>query len=766
MPVFIGSALPDVLLGSLFADTLRGLDADDVLYGFDSADLISGETGDDILYGGSGDDTIEGGAGEDIIYGQSGNDLLSYANASGAIILVMGDPANSTGDAAGDVFTSIERILLSSHNDALVGSTKADRVDGGAGDDDLRGMDGNDLLQGGIGNDSLSGGLGVDTLDGGPGHDYASYSDSLDNLRLDFIDFASSSPDVSGDVFLSIEGFILGAGHDQAIAVTASAFIGGRGDDSLLGSAGADWLRGDQGQDVLTGNAGNDRIEAGDEDDPAALLDFNPAALGGILFGGAGHDSLIGGNIADRLAGDAGNDSLSGGSGIDMLSGGIGNDTLLGDAGDDWLTGGAGRDVVMGGTGTDTAVYATAVSFAAADSALSTGEAQGDALTGIECLQFRGANSSYIGGGGAIMLAFQAAGGLFRAGLGAETVTGNGFDTRADYGAATRSQTFVANAAGITGTGGHAAGDRLQGVATLILGGFNDRITLTGPAAALSKVFGGAGADLFLLSAASASVSGGMGADTFRGSFAGGTRANPVQLAADDGADIFQISKSSGAISDWVLLDGGAGNDSFAVQNAGGARIFGSVRADGGDGNDTMTLRADRVLADGGEGRDTITATGWGSGADGGTGDDQVTLSLVTAAQAHSTLAGGAGDDVLIVTAQFGQADASERVSEVRIEGGPGQDQITGAAPVLAPGSGGLILRETFVFTPGAGHDSISGFDDGVDHIAFGPGGPLSLSDLTISEAPTGTEIAYGTDSIIIFGLAPADVSAADFLFG
>lgn len=767
MPVLAGSDLPDVILGTVFAETLQGLGADDVLYGFDSADLILGGAGDDILYAGSGDDTIEGGAGEDIIYGQSGNDLLSYAAATGAVRLLLGDPERSTGDAAGDVFASIERFLLSSFNDTFIGSTQADRVSGGGGDDALHGCDGNDMLQGDAGDDTLSGGLGADTLEGGSGHDFASYADSLDNLRLDFQDFTTSSAEVASDVFLSIEGFILGAGHDLAIAVVPTAFTGGSGDDSLLGSAGADWLRGDQGRDLLNGNAGNDRIEAGDEDDPAMVLDLNPMALGGVLSGGDGQDTLTGGNIADSLSGDGGHDRLSGAAGNDALYGGAGNDTLSGDAGNDLMTGGAGRDVISGGIGTDTAIYATSVAFAAANTALSTGEALGDSLSGIECLQFQGARSTYIGAGGAMKLAFQASGGVFRAGLGAETVTGNGNDTRADYGAATLGLVFLASTTGITGTGtgNLAAADRLTGIASLGLGAFNDRVTLTGATPGLLQITGGGGADVFVLSAARASLSGGLGDDSFRGSYAGGTRASPVTLAGNDGADIFQISKTTGAAADWVFLDGGAGDDRFTIQNAGGSRILGAVQASGGEGHDTMTLRAEQVRATGGEGQDTITATGWGITADGGNGDDRITLALVTGTQAHTTLAGGAGNDVLIVAASFAQADATARLSEARIEGGAGQDQITGAAAILAPESGALLLREVFIFAQGSGQDSIAGFDDGVDRIAFRSGGPQSLSDLAILDAPAGAEISWGGDRITLLGVAAADISAADFVF-
>ncbi|NKF23344.1 calcium-binding protein [Solimonas marina] len=82
-----------------------------------------------------------------------------------------------------------------------------------------------------------------------------------------------------------------------------------------------------------------------------------------VRFGGAGNDTLEGGDEADYLFGDAGddflyagkgNDYLEGGAGTDSLSGGEGIDTLLGMSGSDTLDGGAGADILDGGLGFDT----------------------------------------------------------------------------------------------------------------------------------------------------------------------------------------------------------------------------------------------------------------------------------------------------------------------------------------------------------------------------------------------------------------------------
>jgi Ca2+-binding RTX toxin-like protein len=54
-----------------------------------------------------------------------------------------------------------------------------------------------------------------------------------------------------------------------------------------------------------------------------------------MIFGGAGNDTIDGGNNNDYLHGGAGTDVITGGSGNDMLIGGKGNDTLTGGAGSD-----------------------------------------------------------------------------------------------------------------------------------------------------------------------------------------------------------------------------------------------------------------------------------------------------------------------------------------------------------------------------------------------------------------------------------------------
>ena len=152
----------------------------------------------------------------------------------------------------------------------------------------------------------------------------------------------------------------------------------------------------------------------------------------------------------------------------------------------------------------------------------------------------------------------------------------------------------------------------------------------------------------------------------------------------------------------------------------------------GGDGDDRVVARAgdDQVGTGGGDddvsagrGRDTVT---------GGTGND--------------TLRGGADEDVL----RGGKADD-------RLFGGRGTDTLTGGAGA-----------DVFVFASaqGAGHggDVITDFTPGKDLIRLLLDG-VGFGDLVLQKQGGDTVIDTGSGTITLNGLAPADLSADDFLF-
>lgn len=100
------------------------------------------------------------------------------------------------------------------------------------------------------------------------------------------------------------------------------------------------------------GLAGHDRIDLSGVTLPGG---FERGGLNvpAVVEGGAGNDTIIGGNESDTLLGGAGRDVIHGGRGADLIVGGAGNDKLHGDDGDDSLAGSAGNDGLHGGAGTD-----------------------------------------------------------------------------------------------------------------------------------------------------------------------------------------------------------------------------------------------------------------------------------------------------------------------------------------------------------------------------------------------------------------------------
>lgn len=89
----------------------------------------------------------------------------------------------------------------------------------------------------------------------------------------------------------------------------------------------------------LRGGAFSSIGRFGSGGDYARPAQYNVAIAFGVTIenaiGGAGHDRLIGNDVANRLEGRAGDDVISGGAGDDVLAGGRGADRLTGGAGAD-----------------------------------------------------------------------------------------------------------------------------------------------------------------------------------------------------------------------------------------------------------------------------------------------------------------------------------------------------------------------------------------------------------------------------------------------
>jgi Ca2+-binding RTX toxin-like protein len=389
--------------------TIEGTDDADILAGGSDRDLLYGRGGDDQLLGGGGGDTFEGGAGADLIVGGLGTDTLVFwtATAGVALSLVTG---GTGGDAAGDVYISIDHIYGTPFADVLEGNDLPNMILPGGGDDVIHGLGGNDYLLGAAGNQTFYPGEGIDRISGGAGIDTIRYDDSLVGVVVGMD---------GGDVLEGGIEIIIGSQFADRLAGVSDAeeIGGGGGDDELMGRGGDDSLDGGEGSDraVFSGSRreylisfdaardafivtdlregspeGTDVVRnvetfvfsdgeipagsvlqdppdgpvVGDDGDNAQTGTwFNDEMLGlggnDTLTAGGGDDVLDGGTGDDTLTGDSGANVLTGLAGDDRLDGAAGDDTLLGGDGDDILIGGAGRDVLDGGEGFDFVSYET-----------------------------------------------------------------------------------------------------------------------------------------------------------------------------------------------------------------------------------------------------------------------------------------------------------------------------------------------------------------------------------------------------------------------
>lgn len=303
------------VLGSEFPDVLVGDASANVLYGEGGADSITGAAGNDVLYGNPGDDFLDGGPGADHVDGSlpgsADFDTVYYDESPAAVQVDLGADTGRGGDAEGDTFVEIDRVVGSPYADGLTGD------------------DGDNYLEGGLGDDVLAGGLGGDTLVGGPGADLASYKAATIAVEVDLL-AGTATGGARGDFLNTIEGVV---GTALADRLTGDFF-----DNVLAGMGGADDLDGSGGFDFVSYEAS-----------PSAVT-VNLAAQ--IASGGYADGDDLGG--FEGVVGSAFADVLSGTNNTDHLLGEGGDDTLVGLNGDDLLLGTTGTDTFNAGGGTDT----------------------------------------------------------------------------------------------------------------------------------------------------------------------------------------------------------------------------------------------------------------------------------------------------------------------------------------------------------------------------------------------------------------------------
>ena len=214
--------------------------------------VMEGTNASDDLFGLGGNDVLIGFLGGDLLNGGAGEDTASYVTATSRVIVDLTNQRSGAGEAAGDVFRSVENVLATSFNDRIYGNGAVntiwgqdgnDYIAGGGKNDFLFGEGGNDILRGDNGNDNLVGAGGSDKVWGGKGSDKVSGGGGADVAKG-----GAGADRLNG-----------GGGNDRLEGGSGNDFIaGGNGKDSLVGNGGKDKLLGDKGADQYWGGAGAD----------------------------------------------------------------------------------------------------------------------------------------------------------------------------------------------------------------------------------------------------------------------------------------------------------------------------------------------------------------------------------------------------------------------------------------------------------------------------------------------------------------------------
>lgn len=523
-------------------------------------------------------------------------------------------------------------------NDTLVGSGKADKIDGGEGNDSLFGGPGNDTVFGAAGDDSLTGAKGNDFISGGFDIDTV-----LESGNVNFtLHTALGGPSLDAGVL----------GFDAIFSIEMARLVGGPGNnvldaDTFLGAAfldglgGNDTLVGGFASSTLNGGTGNDSLVGGISDD--------------TLNGGTGNDTLRGNGRDDLLIGSLGKDLIDGGSDTDRLSeviasttaktltltntsfrlkdssrdetdsllsieeanirtnsgnnkliaaGFDGDATLTGGAGNDTLIGGEGNDLLDGAGGTDRVELSTLLNATLTNTSL-TDAVSSDTLSSIESAAIR----SLIGMG--VPNRFDATGFSFPVELhgdfGNDTLLGGSGPDVLDGGPGNDR---------LEGNDGNDALDGGPGVDTVLGGNGND----SAPFDNADFVDLGPGEDGFVVN---------------------GTDGDDVivirrQVGPDGAEAVVEINGTTFVMNyiqgETVFVLGGKGNDVIAMDASAGD--FWKAHFLGEDGNDTLVGRGRADYLDGGDGNDTLY---------GGDGDD-----VLIGGRGVDWLSGDGGFDLLI----------------------------------------------------------------------------------------------------------------------
>jgi Ca2+-binding RTX toxin-like protein len=589
-----------------------------------------------------------------------------------------------------------------------------------------------------------------------------------------------SSAETSLYVSLLSGYYMPSGGVSTAIASSITNIIGSDHGDTIIGNDADNSLVGGAGDDSIAGGAGNDTIIGGEGNN--------------TLVGGAGNDSIVGGDGVDVIYTNAGNDTVSAGGGGDLIDAtnsgvvhidaGAGSDSIFMSAsltGQDTVDGGAGYDLLYftdNGLGTDDLAHVRGVekielgdaptaivfpSYTAADWAAIGGSIviDGHSLSASSPLFFDGSAAGTLG-------TFDVTGGA-----GDDTIQGGGGDDTLDGGTGLNTVSYAGAAAGVhvdltlqgqaQATGG-AGSDLLSNFQNIIGSAYNDTLVGDGNN---NLIQGGAGDDTIQGGAGNDTIQGGAGADFLQG---GSGQTTFVFNTGDVGAGEM-ISATGTAIIDVQSTTDFSGLGSctlpggtqLLLENEGttatfkAATLSGAWTLQGGEGEQTLQINGtsgDDVINVGGVNADSS----WAAGKDlividGGAGNDSITGPSATAAKylggdGNDTLVGGIGNDTFL--------------------GGSGANVITGGGgtnTVTYAGAGAAVSVDLSDATHGGGgYAHGSGFTDVLNDVSIVVGSSYAdtikggVDACTLYGGSGADSITGGSGSAVINGGSGADI--------
>jgi Ca2+-binding RTX toxin-like protein len=565
--VLYGYGGSDILDGGNNNDTLDGGAGHDNLRGQSGNDQLIGGAGNDALYGHDGTDTLDGGAGSDFLWGGEGGDtylfgrssesdtvfetdltgsaidtvqldagilpadITLHRNGNDLILAISGSPAQLTVSnyfitltGYSDRYYRIEQVRFA--DGTLWSSTDiAARIQSGTPNAQT-GTTGNDSFVVDDTQDTVTelAGQGTDTITSSVTYTLPDY---VENLTLSgFLNLAAT-----------------GNGLDNVITGNSGANVlnGGNGFDRLVGGAGDDVYRiydsvvdtvieaANEGLDTLVTRIGIDNLAANVEN---LIIDPNYTPYAGIRLGGNELDNVIVGarQSTTHLDGGAGADTLIGGEATDVYYVDNPGDIILDPRGGDQVYSSISYTL---GSGLQRLVLTGAQAISGA------GNAGNNVLEGNQ----NGAANTLAGGAGDdLYLVGDGDSVLENAGEGTDTVQ---IEQRlSDVFDATYSISRFANAENLT-LGfwldiANAIGD--EGDNRLTGNGFNNILTGAGGndnlngGAGTDQLYGGAGNDLLYGDTDNDVLVGGAGNDTLRG----WTGADLYRFGRGDGTDEIQ----------------------------------------------------------------------------------------------------------------------------------------------------------------------------------------------------------------------------------